>query len=126
MKRSFDPEIIDDPNLPEETLTLVYRDLTRTHRFLGNIRALVFELGRNRHPLHRVLDIGCGRGELLLEIQREMEVEAIGVDLRVTGTSHSGVPIIQADAVRDPLPACDVALAVCVAHHLADEQLVEL
>jgi SAM-dependent methyltransferase len=126
MKRSFDPEIIADPNLPEDTLTLVYRDLTRTHRFLGNIRALVLELGRNRHPLRRVLDIGCGRGELLLEIQRKIGVETVGVDVRVTGTSHAGVPIIQADAVRDPLPACDVALAVCVAHHLTDEHLVEL
>ena len=45
MKRSFDPEIIDDPSLPEEILTRVYRDLTRTHRFLGNIRALRLELG---------------------------------------------------------------------------------
>lgn len=126
MKRSFDPEIIDDPNLPEETLTLVHRDLTRTHRFLGNIRALVLELGRNTSPLRRVLDIGCGRGELLLEIQREMGVEAVGVDLRVPGTFHSDVSILQADAVRDTLPFCDVALAVCVAHHLADEHLVEL
>ncbi len=126
MKRSFDPEIIDDPNLPEETLALVYKDLTRTHRFLGNIRALVLELGRNTNPLRRVLDIGCGRGELLLEIQRKMGVETVGVDVRVPRTFHSGVPIIQADAVRDPLPACDVALAVCVAHHLADEHVVEL
>ena len=126
MKRSFDPEIIDDPNLPEETLTLVYKDLTRTHRFLGNIRALVLELGRNTNPLCRVLDIGCGHGELLLEIQRKMGVETVGVDVRVPSTCHSGVPIIQADAVHDPLPACDVALAICMAHHLADEHLVEL
>ena len=126
MKRSFDPEIIDDPNLPEETLSLVYRDLTRTHRFLGNIRALVLALRRNAKPLRRVLDIGCGRGELLLEIRRKMGVEAIGVDVRVADAFRPGVPIIQADAVRDPLPPCDVALAVCVAHHLADEHLVEM
>jgi SAM-dependent methyltransferase len=126
MKRSFDPEIIDDPNLPEETLSLVYRDLTRTHRFLGNIRALVLALRRNANPLRRVLDIGCGRGELLLEIQRKMGVEAIGVDVRVADTFRSAVPIMQADAVRDTLPSCDVALAVCVAHHLADEHLVEM
>ena len=126
MKRSFDPEIIDDPNLPEETLALVYKDLTWTHRFIGNIRALVLELGRHKNPLRRVLDIGCGGGELLLEIQRKMGVETVGVEVRVPGTFHSAVPIIQADAVRDTLPSCDVALAVCVAHHLPDECVVEL
>jgi SAM-dependent methyltransferase len=126
MKRSFAPEIIDNPDLPEEILALVYKDLTRTHRFLGNIRALVLELRRNTNPLRRVLDIGCGRGELLLEIQRKMGVETVGVDVRVPRTFHIGVQILQADAVRDPLPTCDVALAVCVTHHLGDEHVVEL
>jgi len=126
MKRSFDSEIIDDPNLPEETLALVYKDLTWTHRFIGNIRALILELGRHQTPLRRVLDIGCGGGELLLEIQRKMGVETIGIELREPGKFHPAVPIIQADAVRDTLPSCDVALAVCVAHHLPDECLVEL
>jgi len=125
MNRSLDPEIIDDPNLPEETLTLVYKDLIRTHRFLGNIRALLLELGRQTQPLRQVLDIGCGRGELLLEIQRKMSVETVGVELRVPRT-FSEIRVMQADAVRDPLPACDVALAVCVVHHLTDERVVEL
>lgn len=126
MKRSLYPEIIDDPNLPEETLALVYKDLIRTHRFLGNIRALLLELGRHAQPLRQVLDIGCGRGELLLEIQRKMGVETVGVELRVPGTFRSSIRVIQADAVRDPLPACDVALAVCVVHHLTDDRVVEL
>ena len=120
MNRSQDLEIIDDPNLPEETLTLVYRDLIRTHRFLGNIRALLLRLARHTQPLRQVLDIGCGRGELLLEIQRKMRVETIGVELRVPRTFSLAIRIVQADAVRDPLPACDVALAVCVVHHLTD------
>ncbi|MGH9426364.1 MAG: class I SAM-dependent methyltransferase, partial [Terriglobia bacterium] len=117
MKRSLDPEIIDDANLPEETLALVYKDLIWTHRLLGNIRALLLELRRHRDPLRHILDIGCGRGELLLEIQRKMGVETVGVELRVPHTFRSDLRVIQADAVRDPLPACDVALAVCVVHH---------
>jgi len=126
MNRSRDPEIIDNPDLPEETLTLVYRDLIRTHRFLGNIRALLSELERHTQPLRQVLDIGCGRGELLLEIQKKLRVETVGVELRVPRTFNLAIRIVQADAVRDPLPACDVALAVCVVHHLTDDSVVEL
>jgi tRNA G46 methylase TrmB len=110
MNRSLNPEIIDDPNLPEETLTLVYRDLIRTHKFLGNVRALLLELGRHEQPLHQVLDIGCGRGEMLLEIQRKMRVEAVGVELRVPRTLSLAIRVVQADAVRDPLPSCDAAV----------------
>ena len=126
MNRSLNPEIIDNPDLPEETLTLVYKDLIRTHRFLGNIRALLSELARHTQPLRRVLDIGCGHGELLLEIQRKLRVDTVGVELRVPRTFGLDIRIVQADAVRDPLPACDVALAVCVVHHLTDDSVVEL
>src|SRR5512145_2274821 len=122
MNRSLDPEIIDDPDLPEETLTLVYRDLIRTHRFLGNIRALLLALARHTETLRQVLDIGCGREELLLEIQRKLRVETVGVELRLPRSLRlAAIRIVQADAVRDPLPACDVALAVCVVHHLTDD-----
>jgi len=126
MKRSLNPELIDDPNMPEETMALVYKDLLWTHRLLGNLRALLLELRRHKAPLRHVLDIGCGRGEVLLEIQRKMRVKTVGVDLRVPQTFRVGIRVIQADAVRDRLPTCDVALAVCVVHHLTDEAVVEL
>jgi SAM-dependent methyltransferase len=126
MKRSLKSELMDDPTLPEETLALVYRDLLWTHRVLGNVRALLLELGRVNKPLRHILDIGCGRGELLLEIQRRIEVEVVGVELRLPAGLPWEVKIVQADAVVDSLPACDVALAVCVVHHLSDEAVVEL
>ena len=126
MIRSQDREIIDNPNLSEQTLDLVYKDLTRTHRFLGNTRALLTRLGRHPNPLRKVVDIGCGRGELLLEIQRKMAVETVGVELRLPSTISPGIRIIKADAVCDPLPPCDVALAVCVIHHLSDDSVVKL
>jgi len=126
MNRSLDPEIIDDPNLNEETLALVYKDLIRTHRFLGNTRALLTRLGRHPEPLRQVLDIGCGHGELLLEIRNKMAVETVGVELRVPSTFCSCIRIVQADAVCDPLPPSDVALAVCVVHHLSDDSVVKL
>lgn len=125
LNRSLDPEIIDNPALPEQLMDLVYADLARTHRSLGNTRALVSAL-RKDPPARRVLDIGCGRGLLMMELRRRLGVDVVGVELRGPKVRIPGVPILRADAVRDPLPSCDTAIAVCVAHHLGDEELVAL
>jgi SAM-dependent methyltransferase len=121
-----DSEIIDDPALPDELMDIVYADLAWTHRVLGNRRALLSALRNGVRPARRVLDIGCGRGQLLIELRRKLGVEVIGVELRDPSMPIPGVPILRADAVRDPLPRCDTAIAVCVAHHLSDDELVEL
>jgi SAM-dependent methyltransferase len=124
MRRSRESEIIDDPCLPECELEVAYRDLTRTHRWLGNTSVILAALERDPFPVGRVLDIGCGHGGLLLEIRKRLGAEIVGVDLRAP--SAAPVPIMRADAVREALPVCDVAIAVCLAHHLAEDDLVEL
>src|SRR6266550_1623057 len=111
LDRCYTTEIIDSPDLPGEVMRDVYRDLTRTHRWLGNTASMIAALKRDPLPVRRVLDIGCGDGALLLEIRRRLRAEVIGVDLRAP--SHpAAVPIVQADAVRAPLPESDVAVAV--------------
>ncbi|HZT33311.1 MAG TPA: hypothetical protein VFA33_25715 [Bryobacteraceae bacterium] len=124
MLRCREPEIIDDPALPERELARAHRSLTRAHRWLGNTGAILAALDRHPSPVSRVLDIGCGAGGLLIEIRRRLGAEILGVDLRVL--SATPVPILRADAVREPLPAADVAIAVCLAHHLAESELVDL
>ena len=120
MTRSYTPEIIDDPDLPAELMRKVHRDLTRAHRWLGNTAAILSALKRDPLPVRRVLDIGCGNGGLLLEIRRKLRTDVIGVDLRAPCPNLTTVPILQANAVSDRLPDSDVAVAVCVAHHLSD------
>ena len=124
MRRSRESEIIDDPGLPESELERAYHDLMRTHRWLGNTAAILAALERNPFPVSRVLDIGCGHGGLLLEIRKRLGAEIVGVDLRPF--SRARVPVICADAVREPLPPSDVAIAVCLVHHLEESDLVEL
>jgi hypothetical protein len=43
-----------------------------------------------------------------------------------SGCAVPGVPVITANATRDPLPQADAAVAVMVLHHLTDDQVIAL
>ena len=126
MQRSFEKEQLDGPDVPREKIARAHRDLLRTHRFLGNITVIVNALRRDERPVRSVLDIGCGDGGMLREVQTKLNVEAIGTDLRVQTRTHAAFPIVQADAVRDPLPSADVAYSVCLTHHLTGDELIAM
>jgi 2-polyprenyl-3-methyl-5-hydroxy-6-metoxy-1,4-benzoquinol methylase len=117
-------ELLEDPSLPEDVVAKAYRDLARTQRFLGNTSAIFRQLRKHRGPIHSVLDIGCGQGALLEQIQQELGVDVIGVDLRPAPSAP--VPILTANAALDPLPAADVAISVCLVHHLSEAEAVNL
>jgi methionine biosynthesis protein MetW len=68
-------------------------------------------------PSARVLDIGCGDGELLAYLAREKGVDARGVELSQSGVNAcvtQGLSVIQGDADRDldafPAGAFDVVV----------------
>ncbi len=123
MLRANVTELLEDPSLPEEVVAQVYSDLARTQRFLGNTRAILRRLKKG--SIRSVLDIGCGQGAMLEEIQRKLGADVMGFDLRLAPAS-SKVPILTGNAATDPLPAADVALAVCLIHHLGDAEVVSL
>jgi 2-polyprenyl-3-methyl-5-hydroxy-6-metoxy-1,4-benzoquinol methylase len=123
MDRADVTELLEDPSLPEDVVASVYRDLARTQRFLGNTRAVLRLLRRDR-SIRRVLDIGCGQGALLEQIRKKLGVEVIGFDLRPAPSAP--VQIVTGNAALDPLPAADIAVAICVVHHLSDEDVIGL
>jgi 2-polyprenyl-3-methyl-5-hydroxy-6-metoxy-1,4-benzoquinol methylase len=123
MQRADVTELLEDPSLPEELVADVYRDLARTQRLLGNTRAIFRRLRKNR--IRSVLDIGCGQGALLAEIHRKLGVDVVGFDLRPAPSSLN-VPILTGNAAVDPLPVADVALAVCLIHHLSEADVISL
>src|SRR5574340_1450034 len=107
MQRSFDEEILDGGGLPPEMVERVHRGLSLTHRLLGNHAAILRALQRDQQEVRRVLDIGCGHGELLEKVQRQMGAEVVGVDLRPPAGGGGKVAILKLDAVREALPKAD-------------------
>jgi SAM-dependent methyltransferase len=122
--RSVEPELLDTRALPEPVVERAYRDLTRLHRFLGNMGRIARAIRRDPLPVRHVLDVGCGHGGAAAEVGRRLGVVVLGVDVRPP--RDAPVPIIAADAVRDPLPRADVAYSLCLAHHLTDAELFAL
>jgi len=69
----------------------------------------------------RILDVGCGTGELtrVIDAETPSDTTVIGVDadpklLRVA-REETGLPYVAGDAIRLPLPDGAVDLAVCQA-----------
>jgi 2-polyprenyl-3-methyl-5-hydroxy-6-metoxy-1,4-benzoquinol methylase len=124
VQRIDQTELLEDFALPADVVDKAYLDLARTQRLLGNTRAIFRRLAADRGCLCRVLDIGCGQGALLGEIRRKMGVDVIGFDLRPAPSAP--VPVVTGNAAVDPLPCADVAISVCLIHHLSEADAIAL
>ena len=124
MQRSLTLETMDDPNAPEALLTSFHRDLKLIHTLIGDMRAITKRV-KSIQP-RTIIDIGCGDGALLDELKRATGASVTGVELRPPAESPYHIPIVQADATRDPLPLADVAVSMMVLHHLDEERIVGL
>jgi SAM-dependent methyltransferase len=125
LSRCLDTELLDNPSLPEDAVARAYRELHRTHSWLGNTAVVLRLLRQDPIPIRSVLDIGCGHGALLLEIRRRLGAEVIGFDLR-KASAVAPVPILTGDAVTEPLPRADVAISVLCGPPLSGANLVRL
>jgi SAM-dependent methyltransferase len=126
MNRSYEAEILDGEDIPEHVIVRAHQDLDRLHGLLGNTAAFVAALKTDPLPVRRVLDVGCGHGGLLLQLQRQLGVDVVGADLRPPAASAAPFPIVQADATKDRLPEADVAISSYLAHHLSEEGFISL
>jgi SAM-dependent methyltransferase len=126
MRRSFEAEILDGVGVLPEVQERAHRALSWTHSLLGNHAVVLRALRVEGRTLRSVLDIGCGHGELLEKVRRQTGAQVLGVDLRPPESPAGDFPILQLDAVREVLPQVDVAVSVCLVHHLLDEEFVEM
>jgi len=116
---------MDCPDLPPAVLLeRFHRDLERVHRLLGTYRTIERFLRSDTQQIRRVLDIGCGGGELLRRLRDRFGMDVVGVDPRPCAPPD--IPVGAADAVNEPLPSADVAVCTMLSHHLTPEQNIAL
>jgi len=116
---------MDGGGLAPELLEQVHRGLSRTHTILGNHAAILRALRHDGRAVGRVLDIGCGHGGLMETVRKQLGADVMGVDVRPP-EDGADLHILKLDAVRDVVPQADVAVSVCLVHHLRDEELIEM
>ena len=125
LNRSAESEILDGSGVPELDAARAYEELQRTHDWLGNTSVILRRLRCDPIPVHSVLDIGCAHGALLQQVRRKLGAQVVGFDLR-PAPANAQVTILKGNAVTDSLPCADVALAICMAHHLSENDLIRL
>lgn len=108
----------------EEQEARSYHELAIINRLLGNTGYLIHALRSDPLPIRRVLDIGCGSGEVLRDVTQALGVEGIGID--VSPGRASGGQIVTANGVTDLLPEADVAYSTFVTHHLCEADLIQM
>jgi SAM-dependent methyltransferase len=111
---------MDGGKVSAEVRRKFHADLRLIHRFMGNGSMIVERLRGEKS----VIDIGCGDGELLAFVRERTGATVQGVDL--VEQPEALVPVIRADATRDPLPVADVAISSLVIHHLTPQQAIDM
>jgi len=131
--RATDPEALDLGVAPEEARRSL-ADLRFVNRWLGNrarfLSAVVPFLRASPRP--RLLDVGCGSGDLPLEVRRALEgrVAVVGADVKLLHLQDAPPDLLRvvADVRALPFPplSFDVVTASLFLHHFADAELPAL
>lgn len=142
-QRAHRPEQLDNLHMGGETLHQTLDELSRLNRLIGNtatVSRAVLKMVRSlpEGESVRIVDLGCGGGDLLLSLARLLRTQGIEADLLgIEGNPHS-VEYAQQQAADFPevrfetgdilhenfaCPVCDVVVSSHFLYHFSDQQL---
>jgi len=142
--RSYEPELLDAPNIPKDLLFENLKELDFINRTLGGhsislngIRKLVTDKSR----LYHIADLGCGSGDAMQVIadwavKEGFKVRLTGVDMNPDAIDYmneyckdypeiSGVTSDYRDFLQTGI-SIDIIHCSLFCHHLKDDELSEL
>jgi SAM-dependent methyltransferase len=126
--RATEPEQLDE-GVPEKEALRSLADLRLVNRWLGNRRGLLRAVRPHLPPGGRLLDVGCGSGDVSAFLLKHLPgpLRAVGVDIKTLHlrAAPRAVRGVVADVRRLPFPdrAFDVVTASLFLHHFEAEEL---
>ncbi len=139
--RHLQPEIMDDPDLDAESHRAALRGLARLNRCSAAARTLLPEIRRvAANGPATLLDVATGHADLPVALARRARHAGLDLSIRACDVSPRAVEwararaecaelaieILQADALRDPLPEADVVTCSLFLHHLSEDDASRL
>jgi ubiquinone/menaquinone biosynthesis C-methylase UbiE len=138
-RRSTEPELLDDAHCHPDEVAKSLSDLRFVNRWLSARGRLLRAVAPYMPPGGRLLDVGCGSGDVAAFLQARLSpprwkpggpVRAVGVDLKPLHLRHAPHRLgrVAADVWRLPFrdASFDVVTASLFLHHFEDEKLARL
>lgn len=142
--RSSEKERLDDLNLDGETLHQALQSLGWINRWFGNHRSVIkaiHAVQKNEKKLLRIIDLGCGGGDLALAVAKSLrrhkiEFTLTGIDGNANTiayaqhkcAAYSEIIFLQADIMNKDfcIPPCDILISSHFMYHFTSDALVDL
>ena len=134
MKRSYEPELMDDFSIQDERVDFALNELNIINRFLGGVSttksALKYFVNSGNEMLS-VVDIGSGSSDNLLAAKKNLpslNITSIDKSFRSLKFFPNSTLKLNADAFRMPVKdnSCDVVHVSLFLHHFNEVEIILL
>lgn len=134
MKRSYQPEIMDDFSIQDERIDEALKELKIINKYLGGVSTTKSALKyfvQFRNEELKTIDIGSGFSDNLIAAKStypNLKILSVDKNIRVLTSSENNLEKINSDAFNLPIKnnVCDIVHAALFLHHFTFEELQKL